>query len=212
MVNDDALILRVAARFQAETESETETENEKDLGRYHITWLPQHADKVPLVEKFLLDTEQKYQAKGIPFKDKFNVVISGKAYGLRRSNVAAEYFSFTPPRIQVQPKALRGPGLLRVMIHEMAHYVHDKIVPGGYENVEIETRFAWAVKRAPKRKDDYLSRFELAADEWIPSSYSRTNPLEWFAEMTTSFIHGHLKSEPSDWLLSVIRTGKPPTA
>jgi hypothetical protein len=193
----DRIALRVATRFAGAAPSKT-------VGRYEITWLPQHEAKFPLVEHVLEETEKKYQAKGIRFEHKFEIIMSGKGV-----SGAAEYIPLSTPRIKMAPKSF-GPGLYRTMIHEMAHYLHDKIVPDGFENPEVEARYAWAVKQSPKKNDDYLQRFELAAHEWIPTSYARTNPREWFAEMLTSYVMGHLKSEPSDWLVSVLKTGKAP--
>lgn len=53
-------------------------------------------------------------------------------------------------------------------------------------------------------------RYESQRHEWAPTQYSRKNSHEWFAELCTTYVLGHLKSPVDKWLLSVIRTGEAP--
>ena len=46
--------------------------------------------------------------------------------------------------------------------------------------------------------------------DWVPTTYSRTNPGEWFAEMFTTDVLGRLKPEVSEWMHSVVKTGEGP--
>lgn len=52
--------------------------------------------------------------------------------------------------------------------------------------------------------------YEVQFHDWVPTTYSRKNNREWFAEMFVTRVLGHLKPEPAAWLKSVIDTGKSP--
>ena len=56
-------------------------------------------------------------------------------------------------------------------------------------------------------KDD---RYEVQRSDWAPTQYSRKNVMEWFAELCTTYVLGHLKKPVEEWLLSVIKTGEAP--
>jgi hypothetical protein len=67
----------------------------------------------------------------------------------------------------------------------------------------------WAEMSALARteKDD---RYEAQRHEWAPTQYSRKNVMEWFAELCTVYVLGHMKHPVDEWLLSVIKTGEAP--
>jgi hypothetical protein len=310
--------------------------NEEQFGRFKVRYIKQHAEHLEEVGKLLLESEQKYQAAGVPLQDNILVALYGGGIG---SHAAAVYhMGSSPPAIQVAPKAYEDASFLHTLIHELAHYYHDKVVPGGQNNVEVMTRFMWAMRQKRtqaggsrdvlKRRLDVLNkrykeleetqyihrplprkgtvveydtwsngvqyhikgkivgkkgrdvlieiieapekyllrssmyrrgpgplvvpesastltyvgkdeakerelkevekerhevyetlkgeiskpddRYEVQLHDWVPTTYSRKNHMEWFAELLTTFVLGHLKEEPSKWLLSVIKTGKAP--
>jgi len=53
-------------------------------------------------------------------------------------------------------------------------------------------------------------RYETQRSDWAPTQYSRKNSHEWFAELCTTYVLGHLKKPVEEWLLSVIKTGEAP--
>lgn len=61
--------------------------------------------------------------------------------------------------------------------------------------------------QAYKEPDD---RYEVQLHDWLPTSYARKDKYEYFAEMLTALVLGHLKPEPAEWVKSVLKTGKAP--
>jgi len=308
---------------------------EKQFGRFRVRYIKQHADHIDEVGKLLLEAEQKYASAGVPLRDNFNVALHGSG----AAHAAALYFiGSNPPQIQVAPKAYKDASLVHTLIHELGHYYHDKVVPGGEHNQEVLMRFIWAMRQkrtqsggardvlrrrfdalnkryfalqeeqnihkplprkgtvveydtwmdgvqyhikgklvgkrgrellieiieAPEKYlfrnsvyrrgpgplvvpeaastltyvgkdlakekelaevekerhevsealtaqlDQHDDRYEVQQHDWAPTTYSRKNQVEWFAEIMTTFVLGHLKPEPSEWLLAVIKTGKAP--
>ncbi len=322
---------RVAARFIAETQLAVQ-----DEGRFILEYLPKHSEAVgPIIEKVhkAIDT---YRKSGIEIQHKVLVRLHGKG----ASKADALYWNGSnPPLIVIAPKAYRDPILVKTIIHEFGHYLHDKVVPGGTGNPTIKSRYVWALRQkatgeGPKKDviikrikdleadlrdldgkrlilkpipkkgepfefDHWVSgaklhlkgkiirksgdkvtlevlnpevipfnisgyfpkrrgvvtieesakslfftgvnlevekaikektaersqlyaelngitrteqddRYESQRHEWAPTKYSRTNYMEWFAELCTTLALGHLKDPVDRWLLSVIRTGGAP--
>jgi hypothetical protein len=309
----------------------------QQFGRFNVRYIKQHEEHLEEVGRLLLEAEKMYQSAGVPLKHDIAVGLHGGGLG---SHAAAVYhLGSNPPAIQVAPKAYKDASFLHTLIHELGHYYHDKVVPGGETNFAIQTKFMWAVRQKRtqeggsrdvlKRRLDFLNKryFELQEDQylrkplprkgvpfefdpwidgvqyhvkgkivgkrdsrtvnveiieapekylfrqsiyrrgpgplvvpeainsltyagkdpakekelvevdaertevhkslegemgkhddryqvqlhdWVPTSYSRKNHLEWFAELMTTLVLGHLKEEPAKWLLSVIQTGEGP--
>lgn len=57
-------------------------------------------------------------------------------------------------------------------------------------------------------KADQDDRYEAQQHEWVPTTYARKNSLEWFAELCTTMVLGHLATPVEVWLKTVIKTGK----
>jgi len=308
----------------------------RDEGDFVLHSLPQHAKVVqPIIEK-LHKAIKMCRAAGLPIQDKLNVGLDGR--GISHAD-AAYYIGTQPPLVKVAPKAYNDAILVNTLIHELGHYVHDKVVPGGTGNQEIQSRYFWAMKQKatgegpkldvlrrqmknldaeikaleqdrydrkplPKKgkefeyqyrntftgktyqlkarllrksgrfvmleiidppkelqhmfgrsgaqfthqetvdslefvgvrpgvdekikalhaeqhalyeqaneiarteKDD---RYESQRHAWAPTRYSRTNTHEWFAEICTTLVLGHLDKSVEEWLMSVLKTGKAPS-
>jgi len=67
-----------------------------------------------------------------------------------------------------------------------------------------------AVKAQGIDKADQDNRYEEQFHDWLPTTYSKKNVMEWFAELFVTDVLGHLKPAPSEWVKSMIHTGKPP--
>jgi hypothetical protein len=321
---------RVVARYlEAETQLLV-----RDEGQFILEYLPKHAEVVePIVEK-VHKAIAMYQSAGLPVKHKFLARLHGRG----AAHADALYWEHTnPPLMVIAPKAYRDPILVKTIVHELGHYTHDKVVPGGMSNYEVKRRYSWALRQKAtgegpqldvlKRKmfkieqeikvleeDQYIRRslprkgaefdftfwdngkahtltgrivgksgqkvdvevlkapplrildvyrklnghpvidrsvseltyegtkpgyaerikemtaqrhelyeasnaiartekhdtYEAQRHEWVPTAYSRKNVLEWFAELCTTYVLGHLKKPVDDWLISVIRTGEAP--
>lgn len=314
----------------------------QDEGDFIVTYLPRHREVVEPIAAKLHKAIKMCRGKRLPIKDKLIADLSGKG----ASHADALYWmGRNPPMIRIAPKAFRDPTLVNTLIHELGHYIHDRVVPGGTSNMEIRSKHIWAVKQrstgegpridvlkreiktveaekrqleedmyiyrpAPrkgqvfdfklrhpmnravtypaqgkivkKRGDDiwievlsplpdinpallkiyrrspagnliineslksilYVGvkpdverklkelevhrhelyeeannlartekddRYKVQRSAWAPTDYSRKNYMEWFAELCTTLVLGHLEKPVEEWLLSVVRTGKAPT-
>lgn len=309
---------------------------EKAVGSFKLKWLRQHEFAVPRAEQLFLEAEKMYASKGVPIAHTIQVGLTGKG----GSHAEGLYWiGSNPPTIQIPPKAFEDANLLHTIIHELGHYFHDKVVPGGMSNAEVFRRYSWACRQkrtqeggqwdvinrklkvlnkrylelqdevnlrkplprkgqvfefddwlngtqyhvkgrmvgkkdsrnilvelieAPERyvrfqsvykrgpgpiifptnidsltyagkdeakvkelaeveaqraevfaeseklKGQHDDRYEVQHHDWLPTTYARKTPAEYFAEMMTTLILGHLKPDPTKWLHSVIKTGEPP--
>jgi hypothetical protein len=308
---------------------------EMQVGVFTLRFLKQHEAFAEPMAKLLEEAAKKYAATNILIPHKILVALTGK--GAARAQ--AQYWPGSePPTVQVAPKSFQDTNLVNTLIHELAHYFHDKVVPGGMSNPEVISRYNWATRQkrtqeggqrdvlegkrrlldkqyfelqeeryirkplprkgqvfefdpyvegtqyhvkgkivgkegrnvlveiidAPPRyierqkmlyrntgplvvseaasnitfvgvdpvKDKELreveaertatytelhaledkpdDRYEVQHHDWLPTTYARKKPVEYFAEMMTTFVLGHLKPEPSRWLLSVVKTGEAP--
>lgn len=268
---------------------------EKDEGDFIIYHAPQINQEVvdDIVTRVHTAIDQ-YRSSGLPLNDKLRIELKRVGGG---SITLADYSpGSNPPTIGITSKAYKRKDLVSVIIHELGHYVHDKVVPGGKKNEEIQSRYSWAlgeVQAAPPRKGEafefqyrggwldyshsnkaypmtgeiigkgrgknvrvmilkYPSEIlddpklglsfrehdgkpktrpviELDLDkllykgkqveksdrsyeghqhDWVPTSYSKSNSNEWFAELVATFVLGHLLEAPASWLVSVIKTGE----
>ena len=313
---------------------------EQQLGAFTFRFLKQHEPFAEKTGQILLEAEKKYNASGLSIPHKVLVALYGKGAAHAK---AAYWPGSNPPTFQVAPKAFEDVNLLHVMIHELGHYFHDKVVPGGMGNDEVRRRYSWAIRQkrtqggglidvlthrakaldkryfelqetvnlrkplprkgqifefdewlngvqyhikgrslgkhdsrnlsveileAPQKYLEFQSswqrltarpgaglivpvnissltyagkdeakekelaeveaertgvyaelkkaiaqpddRYEVQQHDWVPTTYSRKNNVEWFAEMMTTYILGHLKPDPTRWLLSVVKTGEAP--
>jgi hypothetical protein len=326
------LAARVAARFIADTQLMVHDEQ-----RFVLDYLPKHAIAVDAIVTKVNQAMDMYQAAGIRLQHKVLVRLHGK--GAAHAD-ALYWFHSNPPLIVIAPKAYRDPILVKTLVHEFGHYLHDKVVPGGIQNQEVVRRFFWAMRQKatgagprldvvrkrikvleaeldrladakyilkplpkkgqvfefdkwvqgqklrfkgkiikksgpdvvievmnpevipfsasgyyPKKngvllitesiksllfdgydpkveaeivklegertklyeeakeiarseKDD---RYETQRSDWAPTQYSRKNTEEWFAELCTTYVLGHLKKPVAEWLLSVTKTGQAPS-
>lgn len=321
---------RVAARF-AEVQLRVQEEHD-----FTLEFLPQHSAMAGTIAEKVHKAIAMYRSSGIVLKHKVLVRLSGKG----SAHADAMYWNgSSPPLIMIAPKSYKDPILVKTIIHEFGHYLHDKVVPYGTSNPTVISRYHWAIRQQatgegpqrdvltkriktleaelralddkrlvikpvpkkgvpfefdhwvmgqklhlkgkilrksgdkltievlnpevipfnisgyfPKRhgvvtvessvkslfftgidlevekaikakqeersalynelkeysrseKDD---RYESQRHEWAPTAYSRKNVMEWFAELCTTYVLGHLKAPVDRWLLSVIRTGEAP--
>jgi hypothetical protein len=285
--------LRVVARYhQAQM-------LEQDEGSFVVYHPLKYAEVVADIAAKMHKAISLCASTGIPIKDKLRVNLSGKGTG--PYDLAAYTPGSNPPTLDITPKAYKRADLVQTLVHELGHYAHERVVPGGKSNQEIPNRFKWAVEQVqthtPKKGEpfeflyrggwlDYSQRnrgypmlgriigkgrnrnvrvqilkyppeilddpklssafltyppldsgrvplehpiVELSPDkllyvgrqtekddasyeahqhDWVPTEYSKKNSNEWFAELITTFVLGHLAKEPSEWLISVLKTGK----
>lgn len=324
----DQLASRVAARF-ADTQLMV-----RDEGAFVMEYLPAHVKAVEPIAAKVHQAIRDYQAAGIPIQHKVLVRLHGRG----AAHADALYWpKSNPPLMAIAPKAYKDPILVKTIIHEFGHYMHDKVVPGGMGNSEVRQRYFWALKqkatgegpqidvlrnrvkiienqirdleekrlvlRPMPRKGEVVDfdhwssgiqlhfkgrilgksgsnvrieilnpevipfnqsgyypkllgkvtltipvksflfqgidptvgkqieeltqerssliaewkgtarteqddRYESQRHEWAPTQYSRKNSHEWFAELCTTYVLGHLKKPVEEWLLQVIKTGK----
>ena len=134
------IALRVAARFQMGRSELVE----QDEGSFVVNYLPAHAKALEAIVAKVHKAVAAYGSSGVSFSDKLLVLLEGSG----TSKVDAYYwYGRTPPLIQIAPKAYRDPNLIHTLIHELGHYVHDKIVPQGYRNQTVLDQYRWAVSQ-----------------------------------------------------------------
>jgi hypothetical protein len=327
------LSIRVVARYLAAVAPMAE----QKFGRFNVIYPKQHAAFVQPTGELLLEVEKKYQAAGIPLAHNIRVALYGKTVG--RSNLAHYIIGSNPPLVEVAPKSFADVNLVHTLIHELGHYVQDKMV--GMHSQTVLLKFMWAMRQKRTQeggKRDVLTRqlkilnkqylqleeekyirkplprkgevfefdpwingaqyhvkgkivgkkgpsalvevidapegylkhqsvyrhmytrgpelvvpvdiksltfagvdpakeaelkkvveerhqvyeklkstdgevddrYQVQQHEWVPTTYSRKDQYEWFAELVTTLVLGHLKPEPKAWLLSVIETGYGP--
>jgi hypothetical protein len=326
----DLLAFKVATRFARVTGVQV-----RDEGDFKLLYLPRHAAVVEPIAEKVHKAFDMYQAAGIPVRHKLEVALHG-------SGAAHADALYGNGQIQIAPKAYNDPNLVKTIIHELGHYMHNMVVQGGYGNYEVMRRYRWALSQEatgtgprldvirkrikvieallrqldeqkyllkpiprkgqvfefdrwsngvqlhfkgrllekrhgylkveilnpevipfnqsgyyPKQYDGRVTitepiksllfqgydpkvehqiadlnkerdalyteirtlartekddRYETQRHEWAPTLYSRKDNLEWFAELCTTYVLGHLKKPVDEWLLSVIKTGQAPPA
>ncbi|HKP36144.1 MAG TPA: DUF1553 domain-containing protein [Pyrinomonadaceae bacterium] len=70
-------------------------------------------------------------------------------------------------------------------LHELAHAYHDRVLPNGFNNAEIEAAFERA--RASKSYDKVERWFGNGRSNTFERAYAMTDPQEYFAESTEAF-------------------------
>lgn len=70
-------------------------------------------------------------------------------------------------------------------LHELAHAYHDRVMPGGFENLEIKAAFERA--KASGSYDRVERWLGNGRPNTFERSYAMTNPMEYFAESTEAF-------------------------
>lgn len=282
---------------------DTRTATDDPIGSYTLRdegdFIIHHSPQVEstIVDDIVAKTHkaiEQCRSAGLPIVDKLHIE-------LRRvggaSNTLAHYSTGSnPPTIVITSKSYKRPDLVSTIIHELGHYIHDKVVPGGKKNIEIQSRYLWALGevQAPRPRKGVAFEFQYRGgllnyspsnkpylmtgeiigkgrgknlrvmilkypseilddpklgpafrgtddkpknrpvveldldsllykgkqveksdrsyeghqDDWIPTAYSKKNSNEWFAELVTTLVLGHLPEVPSSWLLSVIKTGE----
>lgn len=340
-VSDKLSSQRVAERYLLASARYALTEiGEKVFGRFKVRYLKQHEGVVDKLGSQLLEAEKAYESAGVPIVHEIQVALTGAG----ASHALGLYtMGSVPPTIQIAPKSYADPKLVHTLIHELGHYFHDKVVPGGIQNPAIISKHMWAVRQKPtghgnqvdvlNRKlkslnDRYFKlneerslkkplprkgqvfeydpwvngkqyhvkgrivgkrdsrtvnveiveappeymerqriyrrgpgplivpeavavltftgvneaavaelekvekerhevheqlkslisegkanddRYEVHIHDWVPTTYARKDHFEYFAEMLTTFVLGHLKPEPAEWLKSVLKTGAAPS-
>jgi hypothetical protein len=296
---------------------------EKDLGPFLIKYLPKHLGMIPDLSNVLLKSAHRCVSAGFPIK---NIVVAVTGKGASHAN-ALYHPGRNPPLIQVSPKVLSDPEIDYTLIHEIGHYYHDQVVPGGFSNKAILSKYRWSLgqknqtegaeldsisnrlkkirldrdqitknigKRAPRKGDrvtfDYVTfgdsfsvegrvlrvtkydvmvqvtgpegflsllrsrgtttleislnkftritkaeidtleamtqeenqlskqldisrtqvtdSFKTQFHDWLIGNNSKKNAVEWFADLFTARVLGHLKTDPSDWIDGIIHTGR----
>ncbi len=71
------------------------------------------------------------------------------------------------------------------ILHELAHGYHDRVLAGGFENVEIKAAYARA--KASKSYDKVERWLGNGRPNTFEKAYAMTNPMEYFAETTEAF-------------------------
>jgi hypothetical protein len=142
---------------------------EKKFGRFKVIYLKQHEEHVDKLGALLEEAERMYAAAGVPIVHDISSVLSGRG----ASHAGALYtMGSVPPTIQFAPKSYEDPKLIHTVIHELGHYCHDKVVPGGINNSAIISKHMWAVRQkstGKSNKVDILNRKMKALNE----AYSR---------------------------------------
>ena len=167
--------------------------------------------------------EKKYLRKPLPRKGQefqYDRWVSGVLYhltgkiigkGSRSGSVRIELIN--PPEKTlnwlVGPYRKSPPFIVDDTVHSLTYAGVDPDIEERLKAAEKEDGALFDQINALARttEDD---RYETVANHWFPTTYSRKNEREWIAELVTTYVHGTLKGEPAEWLLSVIRTGKAP--
>lgn len=87
---------------------------------------------------------------------------------------------------------LWGPG--GIMLHELSHAYHHRLLPGGYGNKEIKECFEKAMKEGLY---DCVRVHGSQGPE--AKAYACTNEMEYFAELSTAFLGGKGSKEYNKW-------------
>ena len=319
--------IRVASEQYDYDRTADATVGKETFGPFNVQYLPQHASFVPQIGDLLLEAAKRCAGAGYKITHDIEVLITGRG----AAHALAIYYAQSPPTIKIAPKAYNRADLVHTLVHELGHYFHDKVVPGGFRNADIAAKYRWAVRQksetegssldavrakivkteaeiadfvkqiyAPPRKGtkvefDYnwfgkkfravgvvgkkagkdievelagppelvdlvvrtyrrpvlpvglgtlttpspadlakltgmrqevtdLQRqvsefakgtakdnvYEVQFHDWLPTTYSKKNVMEWFAELMVTDVLGHLKPDPSAWLKSMVNTGAPP--
>ena len=83
---------------------------------------------------------------------------------------------------QFEAETRRMPSFI---LHELAHGYHDRFLPGGFENPEVQAAYQRARSSGSyDQVDRWLGDHYAAAKE---KAYGMTNPMEYFAESTEAF-------------------------
>lgn len=178
--------------------------------------------KVKLIEKQIRDLEEKrlvlkpMPRKGQEFEfdhwsNGVQLHFKGRILGKSGSNVRIEILN--PEVIPFNqsgyyPKLL-GKVTLTVPVKTLLFQGIDPTIDKQIAELNQERHQLYEALKAVSRteKDD---RYESQRQEWAPTQYSRKNYFEWFAELCTTYVLGHLKKPVDEWLLSVIKTGEAP--
>lgn len=70
-------------------------------------------------------------------------------------------------------------------LHELAHAYHDRFLPGGFDNAEIRTAHANAVRAGTYSRVE--RSFGAPKPNTFESAYAITSPMEYFAETTEAY-------------------------
>jgi hypothetical protein len=136
-----SLAQRVAQRFLIATASQPEIQDE---GEFVIEFLPRHRAAVVPVAAKVHAAIKHYQGVGIPIKHKLLIQMDGKG----TAKIGGLYtFGTNPPTLKIAPKQYNSPALAGTISHELGHYIHDCVVPGGMHNREIQARYDWALRQ-----------------------------------------------------------------
>lgn len=132
---------RILSRFLNAKESEPLV---KDEGDFVLEYLPRHQAAVATVAAKVHAAIKHYRSAGIPIRHKLLIQLDGKG----ASRAGGLYWpNSSPPTLKIAPKQYDAPDLMATISHELGHYVHDRVVPGGEHNREIVDRFNWAMRQ-----------------------------------------------------------------
>jgi len=101
--------------------------------------------------------------------------------------------------------------LVRMMVNPAQ--VSPKLGPGVEALLEWEQEAFKAYNEAViAQSQTPEAKYEKHKAKWFPTSYSQTNPLEWFAELVTARVlaPSSMDSEVAGWIDALMRTGKAP--
>lgn len=119
--------------------------------------------------------------------------------------VTCEVLEMTPdhPRVKFYPKTPDGNPIMETDSVSMTYHSNPAIKAQMAKLNEEEMSITNQRITLIQGGDD--SAYEAQRHEWAPTNYSRANEVEWFAELCTTHVLGHLKPEPAEWLLAQIR-------
>jgi len=98
----------------------------------------------------------------------------------RRDVAMVQGVEFTDIR-NFESEAKRMPNFT---LHELAHGYHDRVLPGGFDNPEIQAAFERAKAGG---KYDRVPRRDAKGEVRLDRAYALSNPMEYFAETTEAY-------------------------
>lgn len=131
----------------------------------------------------------------------------------RKSEFTLKWLELTPEEVEMRILGTTKPlvPLVRMMVDPAQ--VSPKLGPGVEAMLEWEKEAFEAYNEAViERSQTPEARYEKHLAKWFPTSYSQTNPQEWFAELVTARVLSPSSMDPevADWIDALMRTGRAP--
>ncbi len=138
-------------------------------------------------------------------------LLKGRIVGKSGSNVRVELID---PPAKIIPwitgrMTVTGPVILTESAKVLMYVGPNEVVIKQIADLEVERHRVYEELKLVSRTDQD-DRYKAIAHDWFPTTYSRESPVEWFAELITTDVHGSLKDPAAKWLKSVVHTGEAP--